>query len=294
MRQFPIFLDLRNRIVLVVGEGEAADRKAASLAETGALIRRDAAFRPELLADCVLAIGADTPDDQLRALSAAAQACHIPVNIVDRPALCSFYSPAIVDRAPLLVAIGSGGAAPVLARLVRARIEALLPANLGDLVRFAARHRDEIRRRLPALPRRRALLEALFGGRIADLVLAGATAQAESALAAALDQADQQAAGMVYLLGAGPGDADLITLRAQRLLGEADIVVHDELPPELLALARRDAVRQPATDTAQLVALAQAGRKVVWLHHGVAPAACLAALTEAGIVWQIVPGLPAD
>ncbi|MGA9865313.1 MAG: bifunctional precorrin-2 dehydrogenase/sirohydrochlorin ferrochelatase, partial [Acetobacteraceae bacterium] len=124
MRHFPIFLDLAGRRALVVGDGPSAARKAASLREAGAEVAEHTFYAPRLLDGCAIAIGADAPEADLAALSRDARARGIPVNIVDRPALCGFVTPAIVDRDPLTIAIGSGGAAPVLARLVRARIEA--------------------------------------------------------------------------------------------------------------------------------------------------------------------------
>ena len=127
MRSLAVFLDLAGRAALVVGDGPVIDRKAALLERAGAELRRTAGFDELLLEGCAVAIGADAPEPELEALSAAAQARGIPVNIVDRPALCSFIMPAIVDRSPVIVAIGTGGAAPVLARLVRTRIEAMLP-----------------------------------------------------------------------------------------------------------------------------------------------------------------------
>jgi uroporphyrin-III C-methyltransferase/precorrin-2 dehydrogenase/sirohydrochlorin ferrochelatase len=312
MRHFPIFLDLQGRRALVLGDGEAAARKADALRAAGAEVQVHPRFAPELLDDCAIAIGAEAPDDDLLAMTAAARARGIPFNVVDRPALCSFISPAVVDRAPLTIAVGSGGDAPVLARLVRARIEALLPPNLGEVAAFAARFRDEIRRRLPALPRRRGVLERVFGGRIADLVLAGDIPAAEAALEQEIVGGEAAGpVGVVYLVGAGPGAADLITLRGQRLLGEADVVVHDRLVTDaVLDLARRDAERifvgkQRANHclrqeeiNALLVRLGQEGRKVVRLKggdpfvfgRGGEEAEALAA---AGVAFEVIPGVTA-
>lgn len=300
MPPYPAFLLLDRRRVLVVGTGEAADRKAAALAASGAELVRAPAFDPALLAGCALALGTGAPEADLRALSAAAQARGIPVNIVDAPALCSFLSPAIVDRAPLQIAIASGGDAPVLARLVRARIEAVLPANLGELARFAARHRDAIRARLPELRARRALLERVLGGPIAELVLAGAEQQADLALATELDSATVPA-GHVALLGTGPGAADMVTLRAQRLMGEADLVVAEpDIPSAVLALARRDSARLLlSAGTDPVPALAAAGRqgqRVVRLLPGDGRAQSIieaTALSKAGISCSFIPGVGA-
>ena len=182
MRHFPVFLDLSTSTALVLGEGDAATRKATALARAGATIRTAKVFSPNLLDGCAIAIGADAPDDQLTALATAARARGIPVNIVDRPALCSYISPALVERGPLTIAVSSGGDAPVLARLIRARIEALLPANLGDLAAFAARFRDRIRAALPSLPAKHPTLTIManadrIGRAIAEAVQAGRSAR---------------------------------------------------------------------------------------------------------------------
>ncbi len=330
MRHFPIFLDLAGRRALVLGEGAAAARKAEALAEAGAAVTRVARFAParsahDCLAGVAIAIGAEAPEADLHALSEAAQALGIPVNIVDRPALSSFIMPALVDRDPLTIAIASGGAAPVLARQLRAKIEALIPPAYGRLAAFLGRAQGELRRRFPDLAQRRRLIERLLGGRVAALVFAGREAEAEAALAAELAASDSGAgadgadgagadgagAGMVFLVGAGPGAADLLTLRAQRLLGEADVIVHDRLVGDaVLALARRDATRifvgkarahhcLPQSEiNALLVRLAREGKKVVRLKGGDPfifgrGGEEAEALAEAGITCEIVPGVTA-
>ena len=310
MQHFPIFLDLRGRHALVVGQGETAERKAEALQRTGAMVRRAPAFNPELLDGCTLAIGADAPDAELQALSAAAQARGIPVNIVDRPALCSYITPSVIDRSPITIAVSSGGAAPVLARLLRARIEAVIAPAYGRLAALADRFKGEIRNAWPDVAQRRRMLEQALGGRVADLMLAGKEDAAEAELRRAI-AGDADRAGIVYLVGAGPGAADLLTLRAQRLLGEADVIVHDRLVSgEVLDMARRDAERMyvgkaqadhtmpQAEINALLVRLGQQGRKVVRLKggdplifaHGGEEAA---ALVSAGVAFEIVPGITA-
>ena len=311
MRHFPIFLSLAGRTALVLGAGEAADTKARALRDAGASVRRVTKFSPELLDGCAIAVGAGAEPDALAALSAAAQARAIPVNIVDHPALCSYFSAATIHREPITIAIGTAGTAPALARLVRARIEALLPANLGDLAAFAGRFSARIRTALPALSARRALLDRLFAGRIGELVLAGETTAAEAALTAALADAPASLPGIVHLVGAGPGAPDLITLRAQRLLGEADVIVHDRLGTDaVLDLARRDATRINVGKARAnhclkqheindlLIRLAREGRKVVRLKGG-DPFVFgrggeeAAALEAAGIAFEVVPGVTA-
>jgi uroporphyrin-III C-methyltransferase/precorrin-2 dehydrogenase/sirohydrochlorin ferrochelatase len=300
MRNFPIFLDLGGRQVLVVGGGELAARKSEPLRRAGATVLLKAQFDPADLAGCALAVGAGAAEADLLALSAAAQAAGVPVNVVDRPELCSFITPAIVDRDPITVAISSGGAAPVLARLIRARIEAAVPPAFGRLAALADSFKAEFRRRLPDIAARRRVLEGLFTGRAADLVFAGREQEAGAEFARAL-AGGAPAGGIVFLVGAGPGAADLLTLRGQRLLGEADVIVHDTMTSEaVLDLARRDAERETIgadhAAGARLVELARAGKRVVRLHqgdprHSAAARAEVAALAEAGVAWETVPGV---
>jgi uroporphyrin-III C-methyltransferase/precorrin-2 dehydrogenase/sirohydrochlorin ferrochelatase len=313
MRHFPAFLDLAGRPALVVGSGEIAQRKASLLASAGARVRMASSFSDALLQDCAIAIGADAPEAELRALSLAAQTQGIPVNVVDRPDLCSFIMPAIVDRDPVTIAISTGGTSPVLARLLRHQIERLIPPAIGRLATMVGEVTAEIRRRCPDLSRRRRTLERLLTGRVADLVYTGEEAAARAAMhrdIAAYD-AEPHTIGTVYLVGAGPGAADLLTLRAHRLLGEADVVVHDRLVGiEVLALARRDAERidvgktpgQPCMPqdaiNELLVRLAYDGRRVVRLKGGDPfifgrGAEEIDALTRAGVPFEVVPGITA-
>lgn len=292
MRFFPVFLDVRGRAVLVLGKGEIARRKAEPLQRAGAMLRVAARFDPDDLTGCALAVGADAPEPELQALSAAAQAAGIPVNIVDRPDLCSFITPAIMDRDPIVVAISTGGAAPVLARLLRARIEAAVPPAFGALAALADSFKEAFRQRWPDMAARRRVLEGLFSGRAADLVFAGQTDAARAVFAAAL-AGDSVSAGIVHLVGGGPGAADLLTLRAQRLLGEADAVAYGPgVGAAVLDMARRDAARVASATLAEVAALARAGRKVVWLLPGDARGTdAAAALADAGVLFEVVPGV---
>jgi uroporphyrin-III C-methyltransferase / precorrin-2 dehydrogenase / sirohydrochlorin ferrochelatase len=313
MRHFPVFLDLAGRPALVVGSGATAQRKAQLLASAGAKVRTAPVFRDTLLSGCVMAIGADAPEADLSALSAAAQARGIPVNIVDRPALCSFIMPAIVNRDPVTIAISSSGTAPVLARLLRQQIERLVPAAFGRLATLVGDYTAAIRRRLPDVSRRRNLLERLYTGRVAELVLAGDEAAAQQELHRELDRdpSDEDAIGTVFLIGAGPGSADLLTLRAHRLLGEADVIVHDRLVgAEVLAMARREArlidvgkvpgracTPQEAINDL-LIRLACQHRKVVRLKGGDPfifgrGGEEAASLARAGVPFEVVPGVTA-
>jgi uroporphyrin-III C-methyltransferase / precorrin-2 dehydrogenase / sirohydrochlorin ferrochelatase len=310
MRHFPIFLDLNGRRALVVGHGEAADRKAAALREAGAVVRAEPRYAPGLLDGVAIAICADAPEDDLAALFRDAVAEGIPVNVVDRPELCSYLTPAVVDRDPITVAVSSGGEAPVLARLLRARIEAAVPPAFARLGVIAGEFKERLRRRFPDTAARRRVLDAALTGQVAGLVFAGQEDAARRAFADAIDGAEAQP-GIVHLVGAGPGAADLLTVRAHRLLGEADVIVHDRLVTDaVMAMARRDASRiyvGKARDNhclkqheinALLVRLAREGKKVVRLKGG-DPLVFgrggeeAEALAEAGVAFEIVPGVTA-
>ncbi|WP_426956638.1 siroheme synthase CysG [Muricoccus radiodurans] len=311
MQHFPAFLDLKGRTALVLGKGEAADIKAGLLARAGAALRRAPGFSPDLLEGIGIAIGAGAADADLQALSAACMARGVPVNIVDRPALCSFVMPAIVDRDPVTIGISTGGAAPVLARLVRARIEAVLPPALGRIAAMAERFKARVRAALPDVAARRRFLDSVLTGPVADLAVAGREAEADSGFAVALNAAETRPAGIVHLVGAGPGAADLLTLRALRLLGEADVIVHDRLVGEAaLDLARRDAERiyvgksranhclPQGEISALLVRLAREGKRVVRLKGGDPfifgrGGEELEACRAAGIACEVVPGVTA-
>ena len=315
MRGYPIFLQLDNRRVVVLGHDEAADRRAELFASLGARVDRAATLAEATLAGCVLAVASGLPEPELAAFSAAAQAAGIPVNVVDRPELCSYITPAIVDRDPLTIAISSGGAAPVLARLLRGRIETWVAPAWGRLAALADRFKAETRRRLPDMVQRRRMLERVFAGRVADLMLAGDEAAAAAEYAAELDAAEagrvRAAPGIVHLVGAGPGAADLVSLRGLRLLGEADVIVHDRLgTAEVLDLARRDAERIDVGKSeghhtmlqrdinALLVRLAREGRRVVRLKGGDPfifgrGGEELDALHDAGLACEVVPGITA-
>jgi uroporphyrin-III C-methyltransferase / precorrin-2 dehydrogenase / sirohydrochlorin ferrochelatase len=334
MQSFPIFLSLHDRPVLVVGGGEAAARKVELLLSAGARVSLIAdtvvgeiaqliadgriswagrSFDDDDLAGMALVIAA-TDDEALAArISHAAQQRSLPVNIVDRPALSSFIMPAIVDRAPITIAISTGGTAPALARRIRAEIERALPAAIGRLARFAEIFREQVRRTLVAPRERRRFWDRVFAGRIGELALAGDEITARRELIRLLDSTRNEKAsvGMVHLVGAGPGDPDLLTMKAHRLLQRADVVVYDRLvSPEVLAMTRRDAERifvgkrRSAHTLAQqeinqrLVSLAKAGNSVVRLKGG-DPLVFgrggeeIEALVRAGVAVEVVPGITA-
>jgi uroporphyrin-III C-methyltransferase/precorrin-2 dehydrogenase/sirohydrochlorin ferrochelatase len=332
MNFLPIFLDVRGQPCLVVGGGEVAARKCALLLRAGAgvtvlaptlsaafdadlaaarISHRAARFREEELEGYAVAIAATDDDAVNRAVAAAARARRIPVNVVDQPALCSFILPSIIERAPLTIAVSSGGASPVLARLLRARLETLIPAGYGRLAALAGAFRERVKARFKPQERRR-FWERELQGPIAELVFSGRDAEARKALEAALD--DTRLAfggGEVSLVGAGPGDPDLLTFRALRLMQQADVVVYDRLVSRpVLDLVRLEAERIYAgKERAQhalpqedinhlLVRLAREGKRVVRLKGGDPfifgrGGEEIDTLAAEGIPFQVVPGITA-
>jgi len=300
MRSFPLFLSLQGRRALVVGGNERAMSKVDLLVAAGAdveVIDDGRPFEERDLTGVALAIVA-TDDEALQArVSQAAQARGVPVNVIDRPALSSFIMPAIVDRGPVTVAISTGGAAPALARKLRAEIERALPPAIGRLARFAEIFRVQVRRTLAEPRARRLFWDRVFDGSVGRLALAGDETAARRALIRLLDttrRANPLTPGMVHLVGAGPGDPDLLTLKAHRLLQRADVIVHDRLlSPAILRMARRDAERivaLPIEIPERLIALACAGKNVVRLAGTVSPTEAQA-LEAAGISVELVPGV---
>lgn len=332
MEYLPLFHNLRGARVLVVGGGEIALRKSRLLADAGAVLR---VVAPEIgtelrelidssggeqilrgysdadLNGCVLIIAA-TDDEPLNAqVSTDARQRGVPVNVVDAPALCSVIFPAIVDRSPLVIAVSSGGDAPVLARLIRAKLESWIPPTYGHLAGLAARFRHQVKNLFPNVQQRRAFWEDVFQGPIADRQLAGQGAEAERLLQAKIDGQAPVATGEVYLVGAGPGDPDLLTFKALRLMQQADVVLYDRLvAPAILELCRRDADRiyvgKQRADHAlpqdqinrQLVALAQQGKRVVRLKGGDPfifgrGGEEIEELAAHGVPFQVVPGITA-
>lgn len=332
MEFLPLFHNLRGSRVLVVGGGEIALRKSRLIADAGALLRVVApaieaqlrelvehsggelilrGYDPQDLEGCVLIIAA-TDDEPLNArVSHDARSRGVPVNVVDAPALCSVIFPAIVDRSPLVIAVSSGGDAPVLARLIRAKLETWIPSTYGQLAGLAARFRNQVKGLFPDVQQRRAFWEEVFQGPIADRQLAGQGAEAERLLIAKIAGNAPEAPGEVYLVGAGPGDPDLLTFRALRLMQQADVVLYDRLvAPTILDLCRRDAERiyvgKRRAEHAvpqdqinqQLVTLARQGKRVVRLKGGDPfifgrGGEEIEELAAHGIPFQVVPGITA-
>jgi len=334
MDYLPVFLDVRRRLCLVVGGGEVAARKASLLARAGARVtvvapalseataalvseggarHRARAFRASDLDECHLVIAAtDDPAVNIE-VSRLAQARALPVNVVDQPALCSFIVPSIVDRSPVIAAVSTGGAAPVLARLIRGRLETLIPAAFGRLAALAGDFRERVKARFAHPAERRRFWERVLDGPVAEMVFAGQEQAARATLETALegDPGAPETRGEVYLVGAGPGDPDLVTSRALRLMQQADVIVHDRLvSAPVLDLARRDAERIYAgkararhsmaqEDINQLlVRLAREGKRVLRLKGGDPfifgrGGEEIETLADEGIPFQIVPGVTA-
>jgi uroporphyrin-III C-methyltransferase / precorrin-2 dehydrogenase / sirohydrochlorin ferrochelatase len=271
MDYLPVFLRLDAQPALIVGGGRVAARKVEWLVRAGArvtvvapelhaelsacinrteCVHLQRSFEPAQLTGMSLVVAATDDRAVNAAVSDAARQRNIPVNVVDSPDLSTFIFPAIIDRSPILVAVSSAGASPVLARHVREQIEALLPARLGRLARFMGERRREVQKALGFLARR-AFWERIATGVTATRLLAGDEAGADSAFASELRTSQltscatgTNGTGEVYLIGAGPGDPDLLTLRALQLLQQADVILHDRLVPQaILERARRDAER---------------------------------------------------
>ncbi|MBW5824153.1 uroporphyrinogen-III C-methyltransferase [Yersinia kristensenii] len=331
MDYLPLFADLKRRPVLVVGGGEVAARKIDLLHRAGAQVRVVAQtlsseleqqyqdgrihwlaldFLPAQLDEVFLVIAATNDTALNAAVFAAADKRHLLANVVDDQPRCSFIFPSIVDRSPLVVAISSAGQAPVLARILREKLEALLPSSLGEMAAVAGRWRGRVKQQIASMGERRRFWENAFSGRFASFISRGQLAQAEEELQLSL-QGQSSPQGEVALVGAGPGDPGLLTLRGLQVIQQADVVLYDHLvSPEVLDLVRRDAERicvgkragshsVTQEETNQLlVTLAQRGKRVVRLKGGDPfifgrGGEELQVVARAGIPFQVVPGVTA-
>ena len=333
MDYFPVFVKLKDQDCLVVGAGEIAARKIELLARAGAKITVIAqeislqvvnlkasyplnllqkSFTPDDLRGFRLVVSATDNQETNQLVAKTAGEQNILVNVVDNPELCSFIFPAIIDRSPIIAAVSSGGAAPVLARLLRARIESIIPPAYGRLAHLAEKFRFDVKKHIKAPAQRRIFWENIFQGSVAELVFSGNEQGAEQQLQQALSQQkDSVNLGEVYLIGAGPGAPDLLTFRALRLMQQADVIVYDHLvSPEILDLARRDSEkiyvgkqRQKHTLPQEsinilLADLAKAGKRVVRLKGGDPfifgrGGEEIETLMQQGINFQVVPGITA-
>jgi len=334
MKYLPVFMKLSGRPALVVGGGSVAARKVSLLRRAGAdvtlvapvlcselekleqsngfrLLRRD--FQDEDISEVVLIIAATNDRSVNQRIYDLAQTRHIPVNVVDSPDQCSFIMPSIIDRSPVQIAVSTGGASPVLARLLRAKLESFVPAAYGYLAALVDEYRQQVKNRFPDSGQRRYFWEAVLQGRVAELLFAGRGDEARSALEEAIEDTSgsYDATGEVYLVGAGPGDPDLITFRALRLMQQADVVVYDRLVSQpVLDMVRRDAEmiyagkeRDKHTLSQEsinqlLVRLAKEGKRVLRLKGGDPfifgrGGEEIATLAEDGIPFQVVPGITA-
>ena len=335
MNYLPIFMKLAGQQCLVIGGGEVAARKVGALlrakgavtvispelgtelsawAGDGRVTHICKAFEPADIDGFNLVISATNRREVNESVAETARRRGIPVNVVDCPELCSFIFPAIVDRSPVVIAVSTGGASPVLARLVRARLEAALPAAYGRLAQLAEQCRLRVKAAIPDGTRRRRFWESTLQGGLAELIFSGRDEEAQirfDQLLKAETDKTPDSVGFVSLVGAGPGDPDLLTLKALRTLQEADVIVYDRLvSAEVMRLARTDAEKINAGKASSrhtlpqeeinqlLVRLARAGKKVVRLKGGDPfifgrGGEEIETLTAEGIPFQIVPGVTA-
>lgn len=333
MDYLPIFLDVKNHECLIIGGGEVAARKVEMLLRAGAKIKVvapklgqsmqrlveqekishiNAIFDSVQIKSPILIYAATNNREVNQQVFKAAKLKNIQINVVDTPDLCTFITPSIIDRSPVVAAISTGGASPVLARQIRARMESLIPAAYGKLADLAASYREQVKARIPSDKRSR-FWECVFKGPIPELVFSGKFIEAKSALEAALVDPEKncKTRGEVYLVGGGPGDPDLLTFRALRLMQQADVVVHDRLISQaVLDLTRRDAKRiyvgkesdnhaLPQEQINQLlVDLAKEGKRVLRLKGGDPfifgrGGEEIDLLAENNVPFKVVPGITA-
>ncbi|MBI3771557.1 MAG: uroporphyrinogen-III C-methyltransferase [Gammaproteobacteria bacterium] len=334
MQYLPIFVDLKQKSCLVIGGGEVAARKVQmllraqaqvtvvaphlcpilqSFANEGSIVHIAGTYQESQLEHATLVIAATDDEAVNHEVSLQARQLNLPVNVVDHPELCSFILPSIIDRSPVLIAVSTEAQSPTLGRLLRARLETLVPAGYGRLAEFSGRFRQQVKQRFATIGQRRRFWEHVLEGPIAEQVLTGKEAEAEQALMSALAATDSESLtrGEVYLVGAGPGDPDLLTFRALRLMQRADVVLYDRLiSPQILDLVRREAeriyvgkrrdfhaVRQEEINQL-LIDLASQGKRVLRLKGGDPfifgrGGEEIAGLAAANIPFQVVPGITA-
>jgi uroporphyrin-III C-methyltransferase/precorrin-2 dehydrogenase/sirohydrochlorin ferrochelatase len=334
MQYFPMFFKLEVRPCLVVGGGDVAARKVSLLLRAGGKVTvispslceslqgklnageievQQKNFEAGDIGEYAVVIAATDDKSVNRVISEIAQQKNIPVNVVDQPSLCSFVVPSIIDRSPVQVAVSTGGASPVLARLLRARLETMIPSAYGKLASLMEEFRDKVKQHVKDPDKRRHFWETVIQGPVAEMVFSGKEEAAREAMHTAIDQGERAMPdrGEVYLVGAGPGDPDLLTFRALRLLQQADVIVYDRLVSEnILELARRDADlvyvgkerdkhTLPQEDINEMLArIAKKGKRVLRLKGGDPfifgrGGEEIETLMQAGVPFQIVPGITA-
>ena len=334
MEYLPIFIQIKNRPCLVVGGGSIAARKVAllrkaqgdvivvspqlcdelqSLKKENLIQHRESEFTDSDLDGCSLVIAATNQRKVNEHISALANKMHLPVNVVDNPDLCSFIMPSIIDRSPVVIAVSTGGASPVLARLIRTRLEGSIPAAYGRLASLVESFRDKVKAAFPRVESRRGFWEKMLEGKAAELVFTGHEEDARQLLekAIATQSENPELPGEVYLVGAGPGDPDLLTFRALRLMQQADVVVYDRLvSPAIMEMVRRDAeivyvgkerdkhTMQQENINQLLVRLAKEGKRVLRLKGGDPfifgrGGEEIELLAQEGVAFQVVPGITA-
>ncbi|MCK4842152.1 MAG: uroporphyrinogen-III C-methyltransferase [Methylococcales bacterium] len=333
MDYFPLFLKLKQQNCLVIGAGKVAARKIELLTRAGGVITviandisptiadmevshkltiKNKSFEKTDMTNFKLVVSATNNSTTNQLVADTATALNIPVNVVDNPDLCSFIFPAIIDRSPVIAAISSGGTSPVLARLLRAKIESIISPAFGQLADLAEKYRNPVKGKIKEPSQRRIFWENVLQGGIAELVFSGKKQQADNQLAELIANTQSTVpVGEVYLVGAGPGDPDLLTFRALRLMQQADVVVYDHLvSAEILDLTRRDSEKiyvgkqrknhsLPQDSINELlIKLAKQGKRVVRLKGGDPfifgrGGEEIETLQEENISFQVVPGITA-
>jgi uroporphyrin-III C-methyltransferase / precorrin-2 dehydrogenase / sirohydrochlorin ferrochelatase len=333
MQALPIFFNIRNRPCVVIGGGDVAMRKVSMLLKADAAITLysptichelqdlvsaekikfvQTNFEPNQLLGACMVIAATDDEAVNEAVSLAAKAQNIPVNVVDAPALCTFTMGSIIDRSPVVIAISSEGNAPVLARYIRAKIETMLPATYGRIADIAGEFREQVKEKFATTQLRRRFWEGVLQGSFVERVLSGQEQAAREQLAGLIADADSNKnQGEVFLVGGGPGDPDLLTFRALRLMQQCDVCVYDKLvSPEVMELVRRDAEliyvgkerdqhTMPQEEINELLAkLALEGKRVLRLKGGDPfifgrGGEEIETLMQRGVPFQVVPGITA-
>lgn len=334
MEYLPIFIQIKQRPCLVVGGGSIAARKVALLRKAqadvtvvspvlceelqklnndGLIQHEKRVFEDSDLQSCVLVIAATNQRPINEHVSQLADKLRLPVNVVDNPDLCSFIMPSIIDRSPVVIAVSTGGSSPVLARLIRTKLEGSIPAAYGHLAKLVEGFRDKVKTAFPNVESRRGFWEKILEGKVAELVFTGHEDEAKQELDKAIDAGakNPELPGEVFLVGAGPGDPDLLTFRALRLMQQADVVVYDRLvSPAIMEMVRRDAeivyvgkerdkhTMQQENINQLLVRLAKEGKRVLRLKGGDPfifgrGGEEIELLAEQGVDFQVVPGITA-